>query len=284
MSSFVIDLLRRVFPSEEAGLVAWLQKRKFLVVTLLAIVVIMALYLRYPGLFQAARNVLVDPTPFWISAVLLVWLLVLTCYLYGTRKSTERREFLEDFRHGLEEWEYYGGWRTERVGNHYMLIVTESGNGGIARPCRLWTDYSFEFETKIVKHNTSWIIRARDIFNCVMLQCQPTSLNPHFRVDGEWIKLDPIPLPQQLPVNTWFDVRITVTGTRVIATVRVDGTEREILNDRLLEPGNVPVTVSGDPSQKKNIFASYPMGSVGFRESSKRECAHFQNVRVTRFG
>jgi hypothetical protein len=277
MSNFAIDFFRGIFHREEAGLVAWLQKRKRLAVGLVAIVVIGTLCWRCPRLWQAARNVLVNPTPLWVSAVLFVWSLVLAYCLYDVRKSRERREFLEDFRHGLEKWEFHGSWRAEKDGNKHILIVTESGDGGIARPCRLWTDYVFEFETKIISRNTSWIIRAQDLFNYVMLQCQPTSLNPHFRVDGQWKPLDSIPLTQHLPVNTWFGVRITVTGTRVIATVRVDDTEREILNDRLLEPRNVTV-------QEKTVFASYPMGSMGFRESSKRECAHFRNVRVTRFG
>jgi hypothetical protein len=140
----------------------------------------------------------------------------------------------------------------------------------------------FEFETKIVKHDSTWVIRARDIFNYVMLQCQPTQLVPHFRVSGHWIRLDPILLQEDLPVNTWFSVRITVTGTRVAVIVKVNGVDREILNDALLEPRVVDIPVSKDPPQSQKVVISYTMGSVGFRESGKRECAHFQDVRVSR--
>jgi hypothetical protein len=206
--------------------------------------------------------------------------MILTYYVYRSRESVDRREFVEDFRHGLDEWEFRGNWRTDRDGKERILIVTESGDGGIAKPCRLWTDYVFRFETKIVKANTSWIIRASDVLNYVMLQCEPGALNPHFRVAGTWITLGSIPLTPPLPLNTWFDVQIRVTGHRVVVTVTEDGVERELLNDYLLTPRQATITLPGKPPQIRDVTLSYPAGSVGFREWSSKECAHFRKVRV----
>ena len=67
-----------------------------------------------------------------------------------------------------------------------ILIVTESDKGGIAKPCQTWTDYVFEFETKIVNKYTSWIVRAADIENYMMLQCGQKTLRLVFRGKGTW--------------------------------------------------------------------------------------------------
>jgi hypothetical protein len=248
----------------------WLvQKWRYVVIVILLIVIEVLLYLAYADW----RNVVFSLAHFALIAV-AAWLLVRYPKPYTYEPSHE--EFREDFRHGLENWEYHHEekWRTEREGDGCILIVTESPSGGIAKPCLSWRDYVFEFETKIVNGNTSWIIRAQDTDNYVMLQCQEGQLYPHFRMEGRWERVaswtrkNPVLLPFSLPLNTWFGVRIEVRGTQVLVTVTVNDRETEILNSSaLLEPPIAP--------------ASYTMGSVGFRESA-RECAHFRNVHVKR--
>lgn len=284
MSNLIDDIVRKVFEKEEASLIAWLQRHKRLFLGFIVVVAIIVAYFRNPGLFHAIRSAISsNPAPLWMALVLFFWLLTLTYHIYSSRRSTDQREFFEDFRHGLEKWEYYGGWRTQREDNQHILIVRDSDAGGIAKPCRLWTDYVFEFETKIAQANTSWIIRASDILNYVMLQCGPAELNPHFRVNGLWFKLDSVSLPVALPLNAWFGVRITVTGTRVVVVVRVNDKETEIFDRHLLEPKMVPAQITqAGTTQSLNVTFSYPIGSVGFREWGKTECAHFRNARVMR--
>jgi hypothetical protein len=249
----------------------WLvQQWRYLVIGILLIVIEVLLYLAYTDW----RTVVFSLAHFALIAV-AAWLLARhPVKPYGYEPSY-REEFCEDFQRGLENWEYHGErWRTEREGDRHILIVTDSEIGGIAKPCLSWKDYVFRFETKIVKSNTSWIIRAKDRLNYVMLQCGQEQLKPHFRVNGtwrnlEWTNRNPVSLPITLPVNTWFGVHIEVRGTKVLVTVRVNDRETEILNSSaLLEPPTAPV--------------SYPMGSVGFREYGPDECAHFRNVRVKR--
>ncbi len=206
---------------------------------------------------------------------------MLTYFAYLSGESAERSEFCEDFRRGLDQWEYNGAWRTEKEDGRYMLTVTESFDGGIAMPCVLWRDYDFQFETKIVRGNTTWLIRAKDILNYVMLQCGQSELNPHFRVNGMWVKLPPVSLPVQLPVNTWFGVRITVQGTRVIARATVGKRETEIYNGDLLSTGVRGYVIGEeDSAQRADLILSYMVGSIGFREASSAESAHFRNVHV----
>ena len=274
MINFISDILKDVFDEEIADLITGLKGIKKLVFIAIIIGILVWAYIRWPQTFDLVFTL----TGNLLEWLLLFWVFVLTIYVFSREKS--KRWFRDSFRHGLRRWEYYGEWRTEQEGNRNVLIVTNSDIGGIARPCRLWTDYVFEFETKIIKHNSTWIIRAKDTFNYVMFQCQPTQIVPHFRVNGHWIRLDPIPLQEPLPINTWFGVHIKVKGTRVVVIVKVNGVDKEIYNDALLEPQVVDISLGKEPPQIHKMIISYTMGSIGFRESGKMECAHFREVCV----
>ncbi|TKJ31058.1 MAG: hypothetical protein CEE40_03125 [Chloroflexi bacterium B3_Chlor] len=279
-----VNFFRKIYRQEEESLGEWLGRHKLLLFGLVVAAVLMILYFKYRAPFLVLRDMLVVAhTPLWGGLLLAVWLAGLTVRAYRVHKVAEQREFVEDFRHGLDQWEYYGAWRTEKEDRRHLLTVTESGDGGIARPCLLWRDYDFEFDTKIVRGNTTWLIRARDILNYAMLQCGQSELYPHFRVNGMWVRLPRVSLSTTLPLNTWFRVRIRVQGTRVTAKVTVDDAETEIYNWDLLRP-NVRTFVigEGDRTQRADLILSYPVGSIGFREWSDTECAQFRNVRVSK--
>jgi hypothetical protein len=186
--------------------------------------------------------------------------------------SSPQEQFTECFEGGLGHWEYDGAWRVIREDDKHTLVVTNSEIGGIAQPCRLWTDYTCEFETKIAKSNTSWVVRAKDTSTYVMLQCETGRIYPHFRVNGTWTNLDwtrrnPVPLPVTLPLDTWFGVRIEVKDFHVMVTLIVDGKEIVVsaMTNPLLKPPIAPI--------------EYAIGSVGFRESGN-ECAYFRRISV----
>jgi hypothetical protein len=185
----IIGFLRKIFDKEEGKLITFLKQNKFLTLIFLVIVAGIYLYIKFPKTFyNVGMYFLSNPVlTLGFTVFFLLWLLLLTYYFFTPRRALEGKEFREKFRFGLDKWEYYGDWRTEKENGENILIVTDSPIGGIAKPCQLWTDYVFEFETKIIQHNSSWIIRARDIFHYVMLQCRQTELYPHFWADGFWI-------------------------------------------------------------------------------------------------
>jgi hypothetical protein len=238
----------------------------------LVALVIICIYWWHPGLLQALVLIF-DPRhiPLLRILALFVWLLLLTYRSY--QKNTHQREFVEDFRDLLKNWEHDGGWRIIGGHNENILVVANSPIGGIAKPCRSWKDYRFEFETKIVgaktveraSPNTSWIIRAKDSLNYVMLQCQQEALYPHHRVNGEWKQPGPELGKFKLPLDEWFSVRIEVKGTQAVVTVTVNNKPTKIYSGTPFEPPHAP--------------ARYRIGSVGFR-AGKGECAYFRRVRV----
>lgn len=216
-------------------------------------------------------------TPIWamffsVGVALVSGLWTWHFLIYPLKEFTQfAEEFKENFQNQLAHWEYNGNWGLQENGNEIILAVTNSPQGGIAKPCLSWKDYVFEFETKIVTKNTSWIIRARDSSNYMMLQCLPDKVYPHFYKDGEWANYEwtqqnPLQLPISLPSNSWFKVSIEVRGMRVIVNVTIDGQKTTILDDDcLLDIPTAPQT--------------YDVGSIGFRESDK-ECAHFRRIHV----
>jgi hypothetical protein len=214
--------------------------------------------------------------------MLLTWLACLSIYLYRKEKVWNESEFKDNFRHGLENWEYYGTWKTIYEDDQRILTVTESDPGGYVKKCRLWNDYLFEFETKIIHKNSSWIIRAADILNYLMFQCGPKTILPSLKINGQWIKFSSQPLPVTIPLKEWFKVSIRVTGTRVVVKAVVKGEEYTFYDANILEPQVIATKLNRSSNeQEMHIFTSLPLGSIGFREAGS-ECAHFRNIRVTK--
>ncbi len=239
----------------------FLRQWRYFVISTFFITVEFFLYLSYED-----WRLIVFSTAYLVLVILFEWLL--------RWRRMERADILSEFtafEHSLVRWEYVGNWYTSQESDQTILVVTDSGKGGIAKPCLSWRNYIFEFETKIINKYTSWIVRAEDINNYVMLQCHSQKMYHLFCNNGNWAKLEwckekPISLPVNIPWEQWFGVRIEVRGEKVIVILTVEGKRIEVLNQSILEPPIAP--------------KSYAVGSVGFRESGS-ECAHFRNIHVT---
>lgn len=236
----------------------------------------------------AAYGVFVLTQVLWavgITLVLVLSAVLLARYRYQSqtveaikkRIASDTVNFLdvlhETFQHGLANWTYYGDWRIERQDELNILVITNSDKGGIINPCQTWTDYVFEFETKIVSKYTSWIIRAADIDNYVLLQCGQKALKLVHRGKGVWQNLqwsneNPIQLPMLLPLDTWFGVRIEMRNDHVVVVIILNGKRHTILD----QPLSIPPFVGP---------GSYPRGAVGFRAHGD-EVACFRHVGVKR--
>ena len=276
------EIVRKVFQYEESQFINWLQRHKVFAWAASGTFLALYIYIQWgtdiaPGIRQFFSR-----SEGWLIWILFVWLALLTAYLYRREKVWNESEFKDDFRHGLENWEFYGTWKTEREDDQRILIVSNSDAGGYVKKCRLWNDYLFEFETKIIHKNSSWIIRATDILNYLMLQCNTKSIVPSLKINGQWIKFPAQPLPIVIPLKEWFRVSIKVTGTRIVVRATLKGEEFTFLDSNILEPQVIATKINKTtPDQEINIVSSLPLGSIGFREAGL-DCAHFRNIRVTK--
>lgn len=264
--AIVTWLVSPKFRSILGMVVKWIRRKwRYFVIFLLLVVTEAILYSVYGGWKAIAFSI-----SHFIIIGLIFWLLGLRRTDVHVARRDYLDEFIEDFQNNLRNWKYEGDWHIEEDEGQKILVATNSFKGGIARPCLLWEDYVFEFETKIVNKYTSWIIRAADIDNYVVLQCHQEKLRPFFLGKGqfypdEWPVQD---LPFNLPLDTWFSVRIEVRGTQVKVAIKPDTKWAEVFNSPLLE-------------QQPAGPDSFPRGSVGFRESGQ-ELAGFRNVYVRR--
>lgn len=203
----------------------------------------------------------------------------------GGRRGPDSQFLLkEDFRRGLSRWEGASGWSLRTEAGVRTLVVEESANGGIARAGRKWVDYTFEFETRIIRRCSAWIVRASDRDNYIMLQCGTDALRPHFRRGGVWYPFEPgVPIDPPLPSESWFRVRIVVRGAVISVTAIVDGRERTLLESFPTEGVFSIRQVSPDGEQRMlNERFSFPRGTVGFREWGDLERAEFRGPTVSR--
>lgn len=236
------------------------------------------------------------------SWVLYIFFLGFTIWFFYQQRQLNlvAGEFKDDFSKGLINWEYGGeGWSTEySKDNGYELSVTNSYDGGLTRRGFTWSDYIFEFETKIISKYTGWIVRAIDRNNYFMIQVSEKKIRPHFRVKGYWIVDDyDLKLKNQVKDYEWFKVKIIVIGNTI--DVYLGEKEEHALHYFIPDPGRAIVKkpvkflkaeitnqegknqVSADEfkEQEEGLIFSFPNGRVGFRCSGD-EHAHFRKVRV----
>jgi hypothetical protein len=281
----LLDLFWEVFPEYKERLIALARKYRILLFIMGAICVIAYLSCKFPGHRTTVTNLLklVD-TSFWIGmiSILLPW--SLTLLIIGRLSSPDPAKFVEDFSRDLKNWQYEGYWQLETMEGRRVLTVTNSEDGGTASPCTSWRDYVFEFDMKLINARIGWLVRARDLDNCVMLQLRQTEIMPHFRHQGKWYLAERVPLQFEVPLRTWFHVRIEVRGERIVAMVRLDGKETEVFNDLVLRPGKRKVWPwPANAGHIETLDVSYEYGSPGFR-TWDNEQALFKNIKVTRIG
>jgi hypothetical protein len=197
--------------------------------------------------------------------------------------STANRAVPVKINDPLMGWNREGDWIPDTSHDPPDLRVTNSDRGGILRKTDTWTDYEFEFETRIDRENTAWIIRAYDLDNYVMLQCRRDGIIPHYRRDGLWWREQETNLPRALPEG-WFRVCIRVQEDSVSAFWLEEG-HRTVLLERDLLGSRTVSLIACRPSPDQPhyvdgpVFMSYLRGGVGFRASG-HESAYFRNITV----
>ncbi len=237
--------------------------------------------------------------PVWIWVILLVAVLLLSYFVARNAWYIGKvaGEFSDDFKRGLDKWEYSGDWRIEEENGRQVLSVANSDSGGFTKKGFTWSDYEFSFETEIVRIASGWVIRAnQDNFFMVQLHIGDTiTLRPHHHVregiaiiwhpdDERSIDLSTIPLKNPIRLLQWIKVKIVVEGNQVDVYLddvhalhylisRVGTTIQR--NFTFLENGVEHQGTINEPV----ILGDYNLGRIGFR-SAPNEHAHFRNVKV----
>jgi hypothetical protein len=236
------------------------------------------------------------PTYYWITIGSSLALLFLFVVKQGILLSSISGVFRDDFKNGLEKWEFGGeGWKNERDGKEYLLSVSESPDGGITKKGFSWTDYEFSFMTKVVNKNVGWIVRAENRNKYLMIQLnlensQKPRLRLHLRVppsnnDYQWIVIDEKDITiKYIELMKWIKVKIIVNGSNIDTYLNDEHAAHYFIADPIRWQTSYSTQIKGKGNQPKvNTYLAsinYSAGKVGFRCSGQHEHAHFRNVIV----
>jgi len=287
MNELPKQVIENVFPEERNRVFAWVKAQKRNLRAWLFALIILSLGYLGSNFQEVFRFVSANQqaTYNWVVAC---WLLAIVAlpFIWPEKPGDT---FSDAFKSGINPrvWEWEGNWKTELdEGGKPILTVTDSELGGLAIPCRAWTDYELQFDTRIIKECTGWIVRSSNLNDCAMFQLKPELFRPHIRANGIWIRADNLKHGLQIKTGIWYSVRTLVRGSWATVYITVDGKEHLVFQNRFF--GTQPAvsvelrpmanqTPDAKTTQVVNI--SVRVGSFGFRLSGN-EMAQFRNIRA----
>jgi len=183
-----------------------------------------------------------------------------------------------------KDWVGRGEFRYIR--NEKCFEITQSNTGYIFPKTALWDDYSYKFSFKIVNKTISLIVRAVNLSNNIMLQLAYDGINPHMRLNGQWVKISTheeakLSFRENLNPDTWYTGKI-ICEKRSIRIVIYE--KREPVFDRhWIIPDQLKVTYFQDEKQSKQINIlqniDFDFGAIGVRNDAD-ERGFIKNVYV----
>ncbi len=198
--------------------------------------------------------------------------------------------FLPLDKHGCDsEWVGRGDWKFNRTEKCYE--ITKSNVGYLFPKTLLWDDYSFEFDFKIVSGFCAWIVRAQNLSNYVMFQCGTEGINPHIRLDGQWVvykhkdanvKLS-FESDKKLSFDKWYKAKLICDKRCIKIKILLDG---KTVFDRQWEiPNQLTLEFQQEEQTKEKIKVvreiDFDFGAIGFRDYGS-EKAFIKNVYLNK--
>jgi hypothetical protein len=168
------------------------------------------------------------------------------------------------------------------IGKFFYMInekcyeITESHAGYIYPSVLDWSDYRFEFDFKIINSCLAWIVRASNLSNYVMLQCGLKGIDPHIRLNGQWIikrHEEPdvnLSFEKTLSPDTWYKAKI-ICEKRNLRIV-IYNKKNPIFDRHWKIPEQLVINykVAPDPKDKRAVQfiqnIDFDFGAIGFRD------------------
>lgn len=177
-----------------------------------------------------------------------------------------------------EDWLGEGTFQHDRV--HGAYSITNSGSGFIFSKCLNWSDYSLDFEFKILNKSLGVILRATNLSNLLMMQIFEDGIKAHIRINGFWQAWTPaqsgLVFNKKLNLDKWFKCRIQCDKSSI--RIRITNKEGHQIFDRVwkIPAGEVNylLPVKQDPVTQ-SVTVPFPInleyGTVGFRNDGQEK-------------
>jgi hypothetical protein len=191
-----------------------------------------------------------------------------------------------------DEKDWVGRGVFKFVRNEKCFEITNSHVGYIFPKTSNWDDYSYEMEFKIVNKYVAWIVRANNLSNYIMLQCQKEGVNPHIRLNGQWIvkKFDDpdvnLTFDNNLSPDTWYKAKV-VCEKRNIRIV-ISNYKKVIFDRYWIIPNEMLITLIevqkdgvNEKETKREFIQSidFDFGAIGLRDHGN-ERGFIKNVFI----
>lgn len=180
------------------------------------------------------------------------------------------------------EWIGRGDWKFNRT--EKCFEISNSNVGYLFPKTLLWDDYSLEFDFKIIESCCAWIVRAQNLSNYVMLQCGNDRINPHIRLDGQWMIIGKeettLSFKQNLSLDNWYKASLTCDKRNI--RIQIYSQEAEIFNRQWTIPNQLIWEASIEGQEQPIRFfreIDFDFGGIGFRDHPG-EKAFIKNVYV----
>lgn len=211
---------------------------------------------------------------FWGSIGTFILSILVIIYLRTREKDFY---YLPLNKHG-DEKDWSGRGKFFYLRNERSFEITESGVGYIFPKTLIWDDYIFAFDFKIINKCLAWIVRANNLSNYIMLQCNFDGVNPHIRLDGQWIVKSHddadvnLSFDEKLSPDTWYRAIIICEKRNI--RISVYDKNKPIFDRHWVLPDQMIALypTSLDPKDPKPIRIvqniDFDLGAVGFRNDS----------------
>ncbi len=175
------------------------------------------------SIFHFLRTNITGKDTFYTILFILILFL-----LYSLKKEIQKTKVVnENFSKNLNKWTFsrQSSWtihkREDGLGK--FLRVTNSSLPGLMKDCYGWYDYEATFHAKMSpdtpekRQNVTFVVRAENNFNGVMLQVTKTHLRPHLIHDGTFFIDDKniFQLPTVLKAGEWISVKTVIKANTI---------------------------------------------------------------------
>jgi hypothetical protein len=212
-----------------------------------------------------------------IAIGVTVFLLSVSTFVIIYLRTKEKEFYFLPMDGPGKERHWIGSGKFGYVVNEKCYEITESNTGYILPSTLNWSDYRFEFNFKIINNCIAWIVRANNLSNYLMFQCSIEGINPHIRLNGEWIikrhfdKDTSLTFNEKLNQDTWYRAKITCEKRNI--RIAICNGKKNIFDRHWKIPSQLLMSYkkSSNPNDREliNILQNidFDFGAIGFRDS-----------------
>jgi len=219
---------------------------------------------------------------------IIITFIALSVIIYS--KTKEKDFYFVSLQRAIdkEDWIGDGTFEHDRVYNGYK--ITNSFLGFIFSKCLIWSDYTLDFESKILKTSLGVILRATNLSNFVMLQVFENEIKPHIWINGFWQAWEPakenLIFSEKLSSDEWYKFKFQCNKKSI--RIRISDINGHGIFDRVwkIPSGSIYYTAPENSGLiTKGVLSSIPFpinleyGTIGFRNDGE-ETAVIKDVLI----